>query len=94
MNMQLAGRILTSRMHGKAGFVTIQDVSGKIQIYLREDIIGEQAFSFLNDLIDLGDIIWCRGKSFRTKTGEITIKAQEFTLLSKCLHPFLKNFMV
>jgi lysyl-tRNA synthetase, class II len=88
----VAGRILTKRMHGKAGFVTIQDESGKIQIYLREDIIGEQAFSFLNTLIDLGDIIWCRGKSFRTKMGEITIKAEEFTLLSKCLHPLPEKF--
>ena len=58
---EVAGRILTSRMHGKAGFVTIQDEAGKIQLYLREDMIGEQAFSFLNDFIDLGDIIWCRG---------------------------------
>ncbi len=88
----LVGRILTKRMHGKAGFVTLQDESGKIQVYLREDMIGQQSFSFLNEFIDLGDIIWCRGKSFRTKTGEITIKAQEFTLLSKCLHPLPEKF--
>ncbi len=89
---EVAGRILTSRMHGKAGFVTIQDEAGKIQLYLREDTIGEQAFSFLNDFIDIGDIIWCRGKSFRTKTGEVTIKAEEFTLLSKCLYPLPEKF--
>ena len=89
---EVAGRILTSRMHGKAGFVTIQDVQGKIQLYLREDAIGEKAFSFLNHFIDLGDIIWCKGKSFRTKTGEVTIKAEEFTLLSKCLHPLPEKF--
>jgi len=89
---EVVGRVLTSRMHGKAGFLTIQDRSGKIQLYLREDIIGEQAFTFLNDYIDLGDIIWCKGHSFRTKTGEITIKAQEFTLLSKCLHPLPEKF--
>jgi lysyl-tRNA synthetase class 2 len=88
----LVGRVLTKRMHGKAGFVTIQDAGGKIQVYLREDVIGQQSFSFLNDLIDLGDIIWCRGKSFRTKTGEVTIKACEFTLLSKCLHPLPEKF--
>lgn len=88
----LVGRILTKRMHGKAGFVTLQDESGKIQVYLREDMIGEQSFSFLNEFIDLGDILWCRGKSFRTKTGEITIKAAEFTLLSKCLHPLPEKF--
>lgn len=89
---ELAGRILTIRMHGKAGFVTIQDATGKIQIYLREDVIGEQAFSFLNNFIDLGDTIWCKGKSFRTKMGEITIKAQAFSLLSKCLHPLPEKF--
>jgi lysyl-tRNA synthetase class 2 len=89
---EVAGRILASRMHGKAGFVTIQDEGGKIQLYLREDMIGEQPFSFLQHFIDLGDIIWCKGKSFRTKTGEITIKAEEFTLLSKCLHPLPEKF--
>ncbi|HLW72808.1 MAG TPA: lysine--tRNA ligase [Candidatus Babeliales bacterium] len=89
---EVAGRILTSRMHGKAGFVTIQDSCGKIQLYVREDIVGEQSFAFLNDFIDLGDIVWCKGKSFRTKTGEVTIKAQEFTLLSKCLHPLPEKF--
>lgn len=89
---EVAGRILTSRMHGKAGFVTIQDEAGKLQLYLREDMIGESAFSFLNDFIDIGDIIWCRGKSFRTKTGEVTIKAEEFTLLSKCLYPLPEKF--
>ncbi|HLC07372.1 MAG TPA: lysine--tRNA ligase [Candidatus Babeliales bacterium] len=89
---ELVGRILTSRMHGKAGFVTIQDASGKIQLYLREDMIGEQSFSFLNNFIDIGDIIWCRGKSFRTKTGEVTVKAEEFSLQSKCLHPLPEKF--
>jgi lysyl-tRNA synthetase class 2 len=89
---EVVGRILTSRMHGKAGFFTIQDVYSKLQLYVREDAIGEQAFAFLNDYIDLGDIIWCKGQSFRTKTGEVTIKVQEFTLLSKCLHPLPEKF--
>jgi lysyl-tRNA synthetase class 2 len=89
---EVAGRILTSRMHGKAGFITIQDSHGKIQVYIREDMVGQQAFAFLNDYIDLGDIVWCKGKSFRTKTGEITIKATECVLLSKCLHPLPEKF--
>jgi lysyl-tRNA synthetase class 2 len=89
---EVAGRILTSRMHGKAGFITIQDEAGRIQLYLREDIIGEQSFSFLNNSIDIGDIVWCKGKSFRTKTGEVTVKAEEFALLSKCLHPLPEKF--
>lgn len=89
---KVAGRILTIRKHGKAAFITLQDAGGKIQVYLREDAIGEQQFSFLNHLIDLGDIVWCKGQSFRTKTGEITIKAETFTLLSKCLHPLPEKF--
>ena len=89
---EVAGRILTSRMHGKAGFVTIQDDAGKIQLYIREDVVGEKTFSFLQDYIDIGDIVWCHGKSFRTKTGEVTIKAEEFYLLSKCLHPLPEKF--
>ncbi|HLJ31101.1 MAG TPA: lysine--tRNA ligase [Candidatus Babeliales bacterium] len=89
---EVAGRILTSRMHGKAGFMTIQDEGGNIQLYIREDMVGDQQFAFLQNFIDLGDIIWCKGKSFRTKTGEVTIKAEEFTLLSKCLHPLPEKF--
>jgi len=89
---EIVGRILTIRKHGKAAFITLQDNAGKIQVYLREDVIGEQEFSFLNTLVDLGDIVWCKGQSFRTKTGEITLKAQELTLLSKCLHPLPEKF--
>src|SRR5688500_1396611 len=88
----IAGRVLTSRMHGKAGFLTIQDENGTIQLYIREDMVGQESFSFLNHMIDIGDIIWCKGKSFRTKTGEITLKAEEFVLLSKCLHPLPEKF--
>lgn len=88
----LAGRILTARMHGKAGFITIQDEADKIQLYVREDVVGDKSFSFLTDFIDIGDIVWCKGASFRTKTGEITIKVEEITLLSKCLYPLPEKF--
>ena len=89
---ELSGRILTIRKHGKAIFITIQDSGGKIQLYLKEDIVGNALFSFVDHLIDIGDIIWCQGKSFRTKMGEITIKAEKITLLSKCLHPLPEKF--
>ena len=88
----IAGRILTIRKHGKAAFVTIQDASGRVQLYVREDIVGEAAFAVLNQLIDIGDIVWCTGTSFRTKMGEVTLKAQELSLLSKCLHPLPEKF--
>ncbi len=88
----LAGRILTKRMQGKAGFVTIQDRTGKMQLYLREDVIGAESFKKFIDFIDNGDIIWCAGDSFRTKSGEITIRVTAWSLLTKCLHPLPEKF--
>lgn len=88
----LAGRILTIREHGKTVFMTIQDKTGTLQLYFRKDIIDEQAFLFLNSYIDIGDIIWCKGASFKTKMGEITLKVAVYELLSKCLHPLPEKF--
>ena len=89
---QVAGRIVSLRLHGKTAFANLLDKSGKIQIYFKEDIIGDKNFEFLKHFIDLGDIIWIKGSTFRTKTGEITIKVEDFTLLSKCLHPLPEKF--
>lgn len=88
----VAGRVLTIREHGKSIFVTIQDEGGKLQLYLKQDAIGAQAFDFFKHYIDAGDIIWCKGTAFRTKTGEITLKVDEFALQSKCLHPLPEKF--
>jgi len=88
----VAGRIIALRAHGKSSFAKLQDRSGQIQVYFKEDVIGENAFSMLHNFIDLGDIIWVRGVPFTTKTGEVTIKVEEFTLLSKCLHPLPEKF--
>lgn len=89
---EVAGRILTIRKHGKAAFFTIQDAQGQLQVYVKEEIVGQEAFSFINHMLDMGDIIWSKGHSFRTKMGEITLKAQEVTLLSKCLYPLPEKF--
>lgn len=88
----LAGRVMTMRSHGKTAFFTIQDSSGRMQVYLREDAIGTEKFSQFEHNIDTGDIVWVSGPSFKTKTGEITIKAQEVLLLSKSLHPLPDKF--
>jgi lysyl-tRNA synthetase class 2 len=88
----LAGRLVGLRDHGKTFFGHMQDRSGKIQIYFKKDEIGEQAFTFLKDFIDIGDIIWLNGVLFTTKTGEVTIKVKSFELLSKCLHPLPEKF--
>lgn len=84
--ISLAGRIMTRRGHGKAAFATIQDSSGRIQVYGKMDVLGEEPYSFYQKL-DIGDIIGVRGRVFRTKTGEITIRLSSFTLLTKSLHP-------
>ena len=84
--VSLAGRIMTKRGHGKACFATIQDATGRIQIYCKVDVIGADNFAVFESL-DLGDIIGVSGKIFRTRTGEITVRASKFVLLTKSLHP-------
>lgn len=82
----LAGRVMSIRKHGRAAFAHIMDSSGRIQIYVRQDQVGETQFQ-LFDLIDIGDIIGVTGDVFKTRTGEITILVKQFELLSKTLRP-------
>jgi lysyl-tRNA synthetase class 2 len=72
---QLVGRIMSIRLHGKAAFVNLQDNSGKIQVYLKEDLIGGTSFRHFERFVDIGDIIWVRGTLFKTQRGEISIRA-------------------
>lgn len=88
----VAGRVMAVRLHGKTAFVHIQDNSGRIQVYIRQDIIGDTLFEQFKDFVDVGDIIWVKGPLFKTKTGEITLRVTEYTLLSKCLHPLPEKF--
>lgn len=89
---EVAGRVVAFREHGKTAFAHLQDRNGKVQIYVRQDVIGEEAFTFFRTFIDIGDILWVRGKSFKTKTGEVTIKVEELVLQSKSLHPLPEKF--
>jgi lysyl-tRNA synthetase class 2 len=82
----LAGRIMSIRTHGKASFAHVQDMSGRIQIYVRIDQVGEEAYQRFLDL-DLGDIVGVYGKVFRTRRGEVTVAVDNFELLSKSLRP-------
>ncbi|GAB4336809.1 MAG: lysine--tRNA ligase [Calditrichia bacterium] len=84
--VRVAGRIMSNRRMGKAAFCHIQDMEGKIQIYLKKDEIGERGFE-LYKLLDIGDIIGVEGKVFKTRTGEISIYATRLELLSKSLRP-------
>lgn len=87
----IAGRIMTKRGKGKAGFAHLQDFSGQIQIYVRKDAIGEEAYH-LFDTADLGDIVGINGTVFRTQVGELSVKAKEFTFLTKALRPMPEKF--
>jgi lysyl-tRNA synthetase class 2 len=84
----LAGRLMAIRDFGKGAFITIQDRKGRLQAFLRKDRLGEKAFSLFKKL-DIGDIVWIAGRVFKTKTGELTIDAEEngLRLLSKSLRP-------
>lgn len=88
----IAGRIMSLRLHGKTAFATIQDKTGQLQVYIRKDAIGDEPFEVFEHLIDIGDILWVHGSSFKTKTGEITLKADQYELLSKCLFPLPEKF--
>ena len=87
----IAGRIMTKRGKGKAGFAHLQDFSGQIQIYVRKDAIGEDAYHLFYTA-DLGDIVGITGTVFRTQVGELSVKAKEFTFLTKALRPMPEKF--
>ncbi len=91
ISVSVAGRIMTKRVKGKAGFINIQDKYGQIQIYVKIDNIGEEAYQIFEDA-DLGDIIGISGKIFRTHMGELSVKAYKYTHLVKALKPLPDKF--
>ncbi len=87
----IAGRMMTKRGKGKAGFAHIQDLSGQIQLYIRKDAVGEEAYELFQST-DLGDIVGITGVMFKTKVGELSVKATEFQLLTKSLRPLPEKY--
>lgn len=85
--MSLVGRLMSIRVMGKSTFAHIEDGSGRIQIYLRQDSLGEEACEFFKRDFDIGDFIGVTGQLFRTRTGEITLQVNDFKMLAKSLHP-------
>ncbi|MDM5296685.1 lysine--tRNA ligase [Bacillus pumilus] len=85
-HVTIAGRMMTKRGKGKAGFAHIQDLAGQIQIYVRKDSVGEEAYELFKSS-DLGDIIGVSGTVFKTNVGELSIKATSFEVLTKALRP-------
>ena len=86
VEVSVAGRLVSYRLMGKAGFAHLQNLGRRIQIYVKKDAVGERGFQLFL-LLDLGDSIGVRGHLFRTRTGELSIWVEELTILSKALLP-------
>jgi len=85
IRVKIAGRVMALRKHGKAIFVDLQDRSGKIQVYVKKDLLGEESFAVFK-AVDVGDWIGVEGTVFYTHSGELTVLCEKFTFLSKCLN--------
>ena len=88
----VAGRIMLRRVMGKASFLTLQDVSGRIQCYLTKQGVGDDAYKQITDLWDIGDIVGVHGTVMRTNKGELTVAAESVVLLTKSLRPLPEKF--
>lgn len=88
----IVGRVVSIRLHGKAAFVHVQEQGIKLQVYFQQERIGTVAFEQLQSFVDIGDYLWVQGFSFKTQRGEITLKADIYSIQSKCLHPLPEKF--
>ena len=88
----IAGRLMAIRGHGKASFSVLNDRTGNIQIYFKLDVLGEQKYKEEFKRLDMGDIIGVKGHVFKTRRGEITVRVEDFELLSKSLRPLPEKF--
>ncbi len=91
VEVKLAGRVMLRRLMGKASFTHIQDMSGRIQLYVRQEDVGNEVYEAFKHW-DLGDIVGVEGSLFRTKTGELSIKAKAICLLTKAIRPLPDKF--
>jgi lysyl-tRNA synthetase class 2 len=85
--VKVVGRLMSTRVMGRSTFAHIEDGSGQIQIYLRQNVVGEEEYEFFNRDFDIGDFVGVEGHLFRTRTGEVTIEVQRFHMLAKSLKP-------
>src|SRR5271155_3695723 len=90
-DVRLAGRVLSHRDMGKSLFADIKDSTGKIQIYVKKQDVDDEQFDLFKNFIDPGDIIGVTGKLFTTHAGELTVKVETVTLLSKTIQPLPKE---
>ena len=92
IRVKIAGRMVTRRIMGKASFATLQDMSGRIQIYVARDNLAEGIYNEEFKKWDLGDILGATGVLFKTKTGELTVQVDDVRLLTKALRPLPDKF--
>jgi len=84
--VQVAGRLVAWRGHGKTAFAHLADESGRVQLYFKRDQLGDEAFATV-ELLDVGDVVGVHGPLFRTRTGEVTVRVDRYELLAKSLRP-------
>ncbi|VTU35068.1 lysine--tRNA ligase [Variovorax sp. PBL-E5] len=89
--VSVAGRMMLKRVMGKASFATVQDATGRIQLYITRDAVGEDAYAAFKHW-DLGDIVGAEGSAFKTRTGELSVKVTKLRLLTKSLRPLPDKF--
>ena len=87
VDVQVAGRIMAVRIMGKSAFAHIEDSSGRLQIYLRQNDLGDEAYDIFKRDFDIGDFIAVSGSMFTTRTGEATVRVSSYELAAKTLHP-------
>jgi lysyl-tRNA synthetase class 2 len=87
IRVQVAGRLMSRRVMGKASFSHLQDMSGRIQLFVQRDVLGEAAYGAYKRDLDIGDIVAVEGTLFKTKTGELSIRCESIRLLTKSLRP-------
>jgi lysyl-tRNA synthetase, class II len=84
---RLAGRLTSWRSQGKTAFAHLADGAGRLQLYFRRDVVGDDAFAMLQQLVDIGDVVGVEGPLFRTRAGEITVRVERSEMLAKSLRP-------
>jgi lysyl-tRNA synthetase class 2 len=92
VRVKVAGRLMSRRIMGKASFAHLQDMSGRIQLFIQRDLIGQEAYAAFKADLDIGDIVGAEGVLFRTKTGELSVRCESLRLLTKALRPLPEKF--
>jgi lysyl-tRNA synthetase, class II len=90
--VKVAGRLMSRRIMGKASFAHLQDMSGRIQLFVQRDLLGEEAYAAFKGDLDIGDILGVEGTLFKTKTGELSVRCERVRLLTKALRPLPEKF--